>query len=261
VPANEVADYLVAPEAEPAVAAPGVPAPAQVGKSASAESDWHFMVAPYLWLPWVYGTIGANGHDAHFYATPGDLLSHFRFGLLGVVEPDYKRIVMPVDILWMRFFDGKALPITGNEVSANVKLNMFILTPKIGYRLIDLKAIKIDALTGFRYWHIGESVKFNPSMTGFNFSRSQNWVDPLVGGRILGNLSPKVEIAIGGDVGGWGTGSQLDYQVFGALGYRIKRAVALQAGYRYLFVNYRNGTRIVEPAISGPLFGATITLK
>jgi hypothetical protein len=234
------------------------PASPQVGEPTS---DWHFMVAPYLWLPWVYGTIGANGHDAHFYATPGDLLSHFRFGLLGVVEPDYKRIVMPLDIIWMRLGDSKALPITDEEISANVKASVFVLTPKIGYRLIDSKMIKIDALAGFRYWHLGQSVKFNPSATGLNFSGSQNWVDPLVGGRILGNLSPKVEIAIGGDVGGWGAGSQLDYQVFGLLGYRIKPAVALQAGYRYLFVNYRNGTRIFEPAMSGPLFGVTITLK
>jgi hypothetical protein len=86
-------------------------------------------------------------------------------------------------------------------------------------------------------------------------------VDPVVGGRITGNLSPKVVAVIAGDVGGWGTGSQLDYQVAGILGYRIKPNVTLQAGYRYLYVNYRSGGTIIQPTTSGVLFGATFNLK
>jgi hypothetical protein len=52
-----------------------------------------------------------------------------------------------------------------------------------------------------------------------------------VGGRITGILTPKVEVTVGGDVGG--VGSQIDYQAFGPLGHRIIPALALQAGYRY----------------------------
>jgi hypothetical protein len=62
-------------------------------------------------------------------------------------------------------------------------------------------------------------------------------VDPLVGGRIQMALSPKVVINVLGDVGGWETGSQLEYQVAGLLGYRIKPALTFQAGYRYLNVD------------------------
>ncbi len=244
-----------APNAELVAAAP-VPAPASAARS---DSDWHLMVAPYLWLPWVYGTIGANGHDARFYASPGDLLSHFRFGLLGVVQPSYKRFLFPLDIIWMRLGDDKALPNTPNGTVVNVKADVFVLTPKVGYRVIDTEMIKIDALAGFRYWHLGQNVSFTTN--SFNFSGSQNWVDPVVGGRITGILTPKFEVTIGGDVGGWGVGSQLEYQVFGTLGYRIKPALALQAGYRYLDLRYTNGTRIFAPAMSGPFFGATIILK
>src|SRR5256885_6785971 len=45
----------------------------------------------------------------------------------------------------------------------------------------------------------------------------------LVGGRIEMALSPKIAVTILGDVGGWGTGSQLEYQWAGLLGYRIDR--------------------------------------
>jgi hypothetical protein len=121
----------------------------------------------------------------------------------------------------------------------------FILTPKVGYRLVDSRIVKIAALTGFRYWHFSENLKLVPSNLNLSFSDSQNWVDPLVGGRILANLSPKISVSIGGDVGGWNTGSVLDYQIVGALGYRIKPAVVLQAGYRYLAVDYRNGGKTI----------------
>jgi hypothetical protein len=197
-------------------------APQAAPASKAAEGNWHFSVAPYLWVPWVYGTVGGNGNDVHFYATPDELFSHFRFGLLGLLDTRYKRVVSPLDMMRLRLGADRALPLSPNGTVANVKLDMFILTPKVGYRVIDIKMIKIDALAGFRYWHVGQNLQFTSNT--LNFSGTQSWVDPLVGGRILGNLSPKVELAIGGDVGGWGTGSQLDYSVGGFLGYRIKRS-------------------------------------
>jgi opacity protein-like surface antigen len=104
-------------------------------------------------------------------------------------------------------------------------------------------------------------LQFSPSILGLTISGSQNWVDPLVGGRIEAALSSKVEVNILGDVGGWGTGSQLDYQVVGILGYRIKPKWMLQAGYRYLDVNYRSGFSILDTDTAGALFGVSIALK
>jgi hypothetical protein len=258
-PALPFADQPLTSEAElPAVATPATPASPQVGEPTS---DWHFAISPYLWLPGVHGTVGAHGHDVSVHATPGDLLSNFRFGLMGLFDTRYKRIVLPVDMMWIRLSDSRGLPLTDEEISARLNGSEFLLTPKIGYRLIDTEMIKVDALTGFRYWYFGQSVKFNPSVTGLNFSSSQNWVDPLVGGRILANLSPKILLTIGGDVGGWGTGSQLDYQFGALLGYRIKPTVVLQAGYRYLSVDYRSGGTIINLITSGAVLGATFTLK
>jgi hypothetical protein len=235
--------------------AAATPAPQTDGTEDS--SGWHFTVSPYLWFPGVHGEIGDHGRETDIHASAGDLLSHFRFGLMGTVEPRYKRVVMPLDVVWVRLGDDRAL--TNLATVANLKGSEFILTQKIGYRVIDTKMVKIDALAGFRYWHYGQSVSFTTNT--LNFSSSQNWVDPLVGGRITGNLSPKVSVIVAGDVGGWGVGSQLDYQIVGLLGYRIKPALALQAGYRYLAVNYTNGASFVDIVTSGVVFGVSIALK
>jgi hypothetical protein len=86
-------------DAVPAAATPGGGG-AAAAASTAPESDWHFTVAPYLWFPGVHGNIGGpNGGEFGFSASPGDLLSHFRIGLMGAAEPRYKRIVMPLDIM------------------------------------------------------------------------------------------------------------------------------------------------------------------
>jgi len=174
--------------------------------------------------------------------------------------------VIPIDMMWMRLEDDKAIPFPPDltATSANLKASVFILTPKVGVRLINGQKFTADFLTGIRYWYFGETVQFFPSTLGLNFSRSQNWVDPIVGGRIQAALAPKIAVTVAGDVGGWGTGSQLEYQALGLLGYKLNPAVTLQAGYRYLYFDYSKGGSVnpfINTALSGVIFGATLTLK
>ena len=62
--------------------------------TAAADDGWHFVVAPYLWLTGIHGTAGTPNREVSVHASAGDLLSHFRFGLMGLVEADHKRIVL-----------------------------------------------------------------------------------------------------------------------------------------------------------------------
>jgi hypothetical protein len=174
--------------------------------------QWHVSVSPYLWFPGVHGTVGTNDREVGFHASAIDLLSHFRFGLMGTVEARKNRLVIPLDLMWIRLRDDKGIPLGSfGATTATVTGTVFILTPKIGFTVIKAKMFEVDALAGLRYWHFGEDLNFNPSLLGLNFSKSQSWVDPLVGGRIAVPLSPKLDVTVGGDVGGWGTGSQLEY--------------------------------------------------
>jgi hypothetical protein len=261
-------DSMPATESEISTDPGGSPSPQTGGTTQvppSSDNQWHIAVSPYLWFPGVHGTIGALGHDAGFSASPGDLLSNFRFGLMGAVEARRNRLLTTVDMMWIRLEDDKALPFPNvGANSATLKATEFLLTPNVGFRLIDGKIIKADALAGIRFWHFGENVTFNPGTLGFDFSKSQNWVDPVVGGRIETALSPKAGFTVAGDVGGWGTGSQLEYQVVGLFGYKVKPKWTLQAGYRYLYVDYEKGggrDAFITAATSGVIFGVTITLK
>jgi hypothetical protein len=145
----------------PAVSEPEASTPGAANATATADdSDWHFVVAPYLWFPGIHGIIGTEALNAHVSASPADLLSRFRFGLMGAFDTRYKRVVLPLDFMWVRLGDSKGFPNTPQELRAKFLANEVILTPKIGYRLVDSKMIKVDALTGFRYWHVGQNLKF-----------------------------------------------------------------------------------------------------
>jgi len=262
-PAPTVSAALESPAADPAD-----PDPPQGGTASggnAADDQWHLSVSPYLWFPGVHGTVGAFGHDASFRASPTDLLSHFRFGLMGMVEARHRRILVPIDMMWIRLKADKALPFPpGFAQTANLTATEFILTPKLGLRLIDAEKFKVDALAGIRFWYFGENLHFSPAAPNLNFSKSQNWVDPVVGGRIEMGLSPKTVITIAGDVGGWGTGSQLEYQIAGLLGYKVKPNMTLQAGYRYLYFDYQrrgSAAAFATTATSGVVIGATLNLK
>lgn len=233
-------------------------------KESNTDDGWHFAITPYIWFAGVHGTTGALGHDASAHASFGDIFNYLNIGAMGVVEARYNRVVMPVDFMWMKLSDDKSLPVTDNVASVKAKMTETMLTPKIGYRIVNGKKVKVDALFGFRYWHLSTELTLlsQGAQVGNSISESANWVDAVAGGRIEAALSPKAFIGVAGDAGGGSARS--DYQVAGFLGYKISRKWVLLAGYRYLSVNYRpNSTKqfVYDVNMPGLMMGATFNIK
>jgi hypothetical protein len=223
------------------------------------DSNWHFGVLPYLWFAGAHGTLGARGQEVSVHASPGDLLSNLDIALMGTFEARYKRWILPVDIMWLRISNDKGVPANPIGITyVNLHASQFIMTPKVGYEILDTKKWKVDALVGLRYWHIGEKIDFQGISA--NFNSSQNFVDVVAGARIVKPLSRRFTMIIAGDAGGGAANS--DYQVAGLLGFTLKPKIALQAGWRYLDVNYRPSTSFIyDTAESGFIFGATFVIK
>ena len=235
-------------------AAPPLPKPPD-----PSDQGWHVAISPYIWFAGLHGTVGAQGHEASVHASFADIFSYLNIGLMFAVEPRYNRIVMPFDFMWMKLSDDKAFPFDAGAISAKVKVNQDILAQKIGYRVIDAEKFKVDALAGIRYWHAGTTLTVESPSNSAGFDSSADWVDAVGGARIQAVLSPKFVLSFGGDAGGGAANS--DYQVAGFIGWKLKR-VTLQAGYRYLSVNYRpDGGSVYDITMSGVLLGVTIPLK
>jgi opacity protein-like surface antigen len=229
-------------------------------QDAATDDGWHFSVTPYIWFAGVHGTSGALGHEASVHADFSDIFSYLNIGAMGVFEARYKRVIMPVDFMWMKLSDNHSLPVNEIAESINAKMTETMIAPKIGYRIADGKKVKVDALFGFRYWHLSTDLSLQPTVEGGSFSQSGSWTDAVAGGRFIIALSPKAFVLFGGDAGG--ATARSDYQVAGGLGYKLSRKWNLLAGFRYLHVNYRpNSQFIYDVNMPGLVLGATYTIK
>ena len=87
-------------------------------------------------------------------------------------------------------------------------------------------------------------------------SGSKTWVDPQIG--VAGDVALGNGFGLHGeaDVGGFGVGADIDWQVQGTLQYRYSNRVTLEAGYRYLAVDYDNDGFVFDVAMQGPIIGA-----
>src|SRR5580700_9713429 len=185
-------------------------------KEASANDGWHFAFTPYIWFAGVHGTAGVLGHDVSVHASFSDIFDYLNIGAMGAFESRYRRVIMPVDFMWMKLSDEKGIPITDNVASIKATMRETMLTPKIGYRIADGKKVKVDALFGFRYWHLSTDLTLQPVQIRGGFSQSTSWADAVAGGRIEAELSPKAFVLVAGDAGG--ADARADYQVGGFLG-------------------------------------------
>jgi hypothetical protein len=223
-----------------------VATPSTLATSAPAIEDdphWHFSSLSYLWFPGMSGTVGAKGYSTRVAVSPSDILSHFNIGLMGSFVPQYKRWSLPIDFVWVKLSDDKAIVrLPGYSAKATVKEGIF--TQKVNYLVVNGKMVKIRATAGIRGWYVSENLQLRPPVPpNFSVGSSQGWADVLGGANIVVPLSPKIAVFIEGDAGGGG--ANVDYQVAGIANYQIKPKWGLGVGYRYLDVNYRNSNQNV----------------
>jgi len=214
---------------------------------------WQFTIAPYIWVPGVSGTVGVLNHNASVHVSGSDVLSDFNGGLAGFFQAQKNHFVLPIDFFWARVDTDKGIPENDfDQSSIRAQLSQVILSPKVGYRIVDTEHFRVDALVGLRYWHEGTTLTLRPA--DMAFPRSTNWVDGIAGGKFEIAFSRKFWITLSGDAGGGGAG--LDYQAVGLINVQPRPLFGFFAGWRYLDVNYDNRpVAAFDLAQSGPIIG------
>lgn len=225
-----------------------------------AADGWHVDIVPYLWFAGIHGSTGINGHSASVDATPGEVLDYLNLGFMASAEARYNRFLLPMDFMWVKLTDKKALSFDEGATNAKAEFKQTVFTPGVGYRLVDTPKFIVDSRFGIRYWHLDSSLNITGPEVNTGVNGTANWVDAVAGGKIQAGLGRKAFIAVFGDAGGGQARS--DWEVGGLLGMRIAKKWTIQAGYRYLSVNYRpQSTFVYDVDQSGILIGATWSVK
>ena len=92
-----------------------------------------------------------------------------------------------------------------------------------------------------------------------DIKHTEDWIDPYVGARVLWDFHKRWYAVGRGDIGGFGVGADLTWQVYGGAGYRLADYATVELGYRHLDFDYSNDQLAMDLAYSGPMLGARFT--
>jgi opacity protein-like surface antigen len=88
-----------------------------------------------------------------------------------------------------------------------------------------------------------------------SYDGSQWWVDPIVGFRAQVNFTRWLYLSAQGDVGGFGAGSTIAWNVEAGLGVNFTRNIFAEVGYRYFYMDYTNGGALYQAGEYGLFLG------
>ena len=122
---------------------------------------------------------------------------------------------------------------------------------------------------GLRYAYLKQKADVNNDIIdlfpeGISLGKSEDWIEPFIGGRIIWDLNDKMAINVRGDAGGFGIGSasRLTWNFVADVDYKLTKKVSLNAGYRILDIDYSRGSGsdkfAADAKIEGPVIGMTI---
>lgn len=248
---------------------------AQTLSTAPASADtWRFDVAPfYLWLPALEGDVTVRGQEVPVDVTVGEftetLFESLKVAATGRFEARKNRLILTLDLLYVSLVDDST---TQRGTDVGVEFSQLLLEFGAGYRLGEWAlgsgsrpTLALEVLGGARYVHMHGELDIagsGPLGLQTQVSRDVDWIEPFLGGRMLLTFSDKLMVAVRGDIGGFGIGSDVTWALVGALRYHVSRAVSLVAAYRVLDIDYDEGSgtsRFVYDVLAhGPAFGLVL---
>jgi len=92
-----------------------------------------------------------------------------------------------------------------------------------------------------------------------SISRQDDWFDPYVGLRTRYNFNKTVYTAVRGEIGGFGVGADLMWEVEGVLGINLTRSIFTELGYRALGGNFEENDFKFDVVMHGPQITTGIT--
>lgn len=243
-------------------AALGFAHPAAAAAAADEDDAFHFTITPYLWLPSASTTLKVSDEPVEVETnTDGfNVFDNLDLALLACGEVRKGKIGLVYDFQYVKLSgDGTANLGRGTDIGVDVKFADATL--ELGYRVIDEEQFSLTALAGARVMWADVGIDIDTSLPGSGFSGDQDktWVDPVVGALLRYRFADKWAFNGYGDIGGFGVGSDLTFQVMGTFSYSFNDHFAIQAGYRYWSVDFEDGDFKFDANLHGPLIGLTFT--
>lgn len=221
------------------------------------DKSWQFTLGPYLIFPNMNGNVAIKGIPIDVSANPGDIFSNLDFGMMLYFEASNPKWAIMFDGLYMNLGKEGETPLLSRQ--ASVDMDQLAITVNGLYRV----APWFEAGIGGRVNSIGSGVKIAAAdhvLPGTDFSMNETWFDPLIVTRAMTRFNTdKWRLGLLADIGGFGVGSDLAWQVNPFVGYQFSKLFEIDVAYRWLGMKYENGSGteyfLYDMVISGAEIG------
>jgi hypothetical protein len=210
--------------------------------STTSENSWNFLLEPYFMFPNMKGTSGVGIlPEVEVDANPGDIFDKLSFGAMLYFEAGNDHWAFSSDIVYMNLKQDLKTGVVIQSGEAEAKQFIWELAAmhKLFSRLEGGIGIRLNSMDmGI---HLVRNTIGGGTEAGSN-SASEMWVDPFIVARIKSDPARKFIYQLRGDIGGFGIGSDLAWQIQAYAGYRFSKLFQMTVGYRYIGMDYDKGS-------------------
>jgi len=229
------------------------------------QKDWNFVVAPYLWFSGLNGELSVATIGTEIDAGFSDIFSNLNIAFMFYGEARYKRFGLTVDLFTINMSLEGTRPIIGGAVK--VDPDQTFLETSLLYSLVHNEKWSADIHAGIRTWWINTRLEAERVVSPENrvVETNVSFVDPIIGAKVFYLPHEKWPINVRMGIGGFGVGSEFTWNVLVGGGYKFSKNWTLLLQYRFLGVDYTDGTAgtldyfRLDTTMSGPLLGFMVT--
>lgn len=217
-------------------------------------TDFSFAIEPYVWAAGIVGDVSAGaGPGVAVDADFSDLLENLEGGLMFAGEAWFGREWgMLGDVTWMDLAGEGSGPLGNATIRGETELVHGQLSAM--WRASASKDVMFDCLAGVRLIDIESGLQVGSQAA----SAGETLLDPVVGLRATIPLGSQFQFVALADVGGFGVGTDLSYQVLATIGWQVSSSIGVGLGWRQLGLDFDESELAMDAAFSGPLLGMRI---
>lgn len=214
--------------------------------AAVAEEEWSFSLSPFLWMMSLDGSAVVNGNPVDVAVGFDTLFENLNMGAMVDMRAHRGKFGGFVNIAYGKVSADETGP--GGLVTTSISSGLTFIEFGASYALDAMSlgdgdaTVTLEPYAGARY----TLISLDASVNSFAGSVDMKWFDPIIGMRSYWRFSDRWQALVGGDVGGFGVGSDFAWQAIAIAGYDFDvmgtRDGTAFLGYRAIGQDYGDGS-------------------
>ncbi len=231
------------------------PAALNAQDTSPKEKNWEFNLAPfYLWAVSIDGDLTVMGNNQQVKADFSEITS----GLEGVFTVHFEGMHKSglgflTDVEYLNFGGQQTTP---GPLPLTLDVDFTLVFVELaGIYRFNLNENALDLIFGARFYGLDTEIDFVGVPP--RVDKDKDWADAMLGARYIWTITDQWDFIARGDIG-FG-GSDLAWNLAGLFKYQPWKHVSLLFGYRYMDIDYEDGSGAdlfkYDVTMHGPLLG------